>query len=73
MTCNAATITVELAKTYTIRHNEDNLHLNDYTDSSCNLTRLSNETHLVAVLPLGACGTRVEVQCTDNTTQSVYE
>ncbi|XP_013885167.1 CUB and zona pellucida-like domain-containing protein 1 [Austrofundulus limnaeus] len=60
VTCNETTITVEIAKTYNIRHNEDNLRLNDFTDPSCSLTRLSNETHLVAVLPLGTCGTRVE-------------
>ncbi|XP_016536649.1 CUB and zona pellucida-like domain-containing protein 1 [Poecilia formosa] len=51
---------VEVAKTYIIRRNEKNLHLNDFTDSSCNLESRSNDTHVVAVMSLGACGTRVE-------------
>ncbi|XP_028258023.1 cell wall protein DAN4-like [Parambassis ranga] len=60
VTCNETTIKVEVEKSYLIRRNEDNLHLNDFADSSCNLTTLSNETHLVAVIPLGSCGTLVE-------------
>ncbi|MEQ2234151.1 hypothetical protein ILYODFUR_029048 [Ilyodon furcidens] len=49
-----------MAKTYTIRRNEDKLHLNDFTDPSCNLKSHSNETHLVAIMGLGECGTHVE-------------
>lgn len=64
VTCNEKTIKVEVEKSYLIRRNEDNLHLNDFADSSCSLTTLSNETHLVAVIPLGSCGTFVEVQPT---------
>ncbi|XP_071346015.1 uncharacterized protein [Trachinotus anak] len=60
VTCNETTITVEVEKSYLIRRNEDNLHLNDFTDPSCNLTRLSNSTHLVAVMSLNTCGTNVE-------------
>ncbi|XP_058485763.1 ZP domain-containing protein-like [Solea solea] len=60
VTCNETTITVEVEKSYLIRRNEDNLHLDKFTDSSCNLTLLSNTTHLVASMPLGSCGTHVE-------------
>lgn len=52
---------VEVEKSFPIQLNEDNLHLNTIGDSTCNLTRLSNATHLVAVIPLQACGTLVEV------------
>uniref|UniRef100_H3CGN2 ZP domain-containing protein n=1 Tax=Tetraodon nigroviridis TaxID=99883 RepID=H3CGN2_TETNG len=51
---------VEVEKTFPIQLNEDSLHLNQVGGSSCNLTRLSNATHVVAVIPLHACGTQVE-------------
>ncbi|CAK6978954.1 hypothetical protein L3Q82_008457%2C partial [Scomber scombrus] len=57
VTCNETTMTVEVEKTYLIRQNEDNLHLND---PSCNLTTRSNSTHLVAVMSLNTCGTTTE-------------
>jgi len=60
VTCNETTIMVEVEKTYLIRRNEDTLHLNDYTNPSCNLTERSNSTHLVAVMSLNTCGTIVE-------------
>lgn len=60
VTCNETTITVEVEKSYLIRRNEENLHLNDFSDSSCNLTKLSNTTHLVAVMSLNTCGTSIE-------------
>eukprot|EP00066_Takifugu_rubripes_P018824 XP_011608090.1 PREDICTED: uncharacterized protein LOC101073303 [Takifugu rubripes] len=60
VTCNETTIKVEVEKTSIIRQHENNLHLNNVGDSSCNLTRLSNATHLVAVMALNACGTMVE-------------
>ncbi|XP_054877061.1 mucin-2-like [Poeciliopsis prolifica] len=60
VTCNETTMTMEVAKTYTIKRKEDKLHLKSFTDSSCDLKRLSNETHLVAVIALGACGTQVQ-------------
>ena len=53
---------VEVEKTYLVRRNEDNLHLNNFRDPACNLTTRSNETHLVAVMALNACGTLVEVR-----------
>lgn len=62
VTCNETTIKVEVEKTSIIRRHENNLHLNKVGDSSCNLTRLSNATHLVAVMALNACGTLVEVR-----------
>ncbi|XP_040899642.1 uncharacterized protein LOC121185485 [Toxotes jaculatrix] len=60
VTCNETTITVEVEKSDLIRRNEDSLHLNEFIDPSCNLTRLSNTTHLVAVMSLNTCGTTVE-------------
>ncbi|XP_044059403.1 uncharacterized protein LOC122879399 isoform X2 [Siniperca chuatsi] len=60
VTCNEATMTVEVEKTSLIRRNEDNLHLNDFTNPSCSLRRRSNTTHLVAVMSLNTCGTIVE-------------
>lgn len=52
---------VEVEKTYLIRRFEDSLHLNDFRDSSCNLTTRSNSTHLVAVMSLNTCGTLIDV------------
>ncbi|KAM7424731.1 hypothetical protein PAMA_000878 [Pampus argenteus] len=60
VTCNETTITVEVEKSYLIRRNEGSLHLNDFTDPSCNLTTRSNRTHLVAVISLNTCGTLIE-------------
>lgn len=60
VTCNETTMTVEVEKSFLIRRNEDNLHLNDFKDSSCNLTARSNTTHLVAVMSLNTCGTVIE-------------
>ncbi|XP_016536650.1 oncoprotein-induced transcript 3 protein-like [Poecilia formosa] len=60
VTCNETTISVEVEKDYLVKHNEDILHFNEFTDSSCNLKTLSNASHLVAVMPLGSCGTLVE-------------
>ena len=55
-------MTVEVEKTYLIRRNEENLHLNNFRDASCSLKTRSNTTHLVAVMSLNTCGTLVEVQ-----------
>ncbi|KAF1393275.1 hypothetical protein PFLUV_G00036840 [Perca fluviatilis] len=60
VTCNETTITVEVEKSYLIRHNEGKLHLNDFSEASCDLTTRSNTTHLVAVMTLNTCGTTVE-------------
>ncbi|XP_049419520.1 uncharacterized protein LOC125880816 [Epinephelus fuscoguttatus] len=60
VTCNETTITVEVEKSYLIRRNEDNLHLMDFNDASCDLTTHSNSTHLVAVMSLNTCGTLIE-------------
>lgn len=62
VTCNETSMKVEVEKSFPIQLNEDNLHLNAVKESTCNLSRLSNVTHLVAVLPLQACGTLVEVR-----------
>ncbi|XP_078140983.1 CUB and zona pellucida-like domain-containing protein 1 [Centroberyx gerrardi] len=53
-------MTVEVAKSYLIRRNEDNLHLKDFNDPACNLTKRSNYTHLVAIMSLNTCGTTLE-------------
>uniref|UniRef100_A0A8C9Z038 ZP domain-containing protein n=2 Tax=Sander lucioperca TaxID=283035 RepID=A0A8C9Z038_SANLU len=60
VTCNETTITVEVEKSYLIRHNEGKLHLNDFSNASCDLKTHSNTTHLVAVMSLNTCGTTVE-------------
>ncbi|XP_035991564.1 CUB and zona pellucida-like domain-containing protein 1 [Fundulus heteroclitus] len=60
VTCNETTMSVEVEKTFLIRRNEDILHFNEFTDSSCNLSTLSNTSHLVAVMSLDSCGTLVE-------------
>ncbi|XP_078029214.1 uncharacterized protein LOC117260328 [Epinephelus lanceolatus] len=60
VTCNETTIMVEVEKSYLIRRNEDNLHLMDFNDASCDLTTHSNSTHLVAVMSLNTCGTFIE-------------
>ncbi|XP_051800843.1 ZP domain-containing protein-like [Acanthochromis polyacanthus] len=60
VTCNETTVTVEVEKSYFIRRNEYILHLNDFNDPSCNLTRRSNATHLVVAMLLGSCGTIIE-------------
>lgn len=54
-------MTVEVEKSYLIRRNEDNLHLNNFEDPSCSLKTHSNTTHLVAVVPLNTCGTVIDV------------
>ncbi|KAM9765034.1 uncharacterized protein ACNS7B_022254 [Menidia menidia] len=60
VTCNETTMTIEIEKTSVIRSHEGSLHLNSFTDSSCNLTKNSNSTHLVGVMPLSSCGTLIE-------------
>ncbi|KAM8761746.1 CUB and zona pellucida-like domain-containing protein 1 [Acanthopagrus schlegelii] len=60
VTCSETTMKVEVEKTYLIRRFEDSLHLNDFQDSSCNLTTRSNSTHLVAVMSLNTCGTLID-------------
>ncbi|KAM9765033.1 uncharacterized protein ACNS7B_022243 [Menidia menidia] len=60
VTCNETTMTIEMEKTSVIRSHEGSLRLNSFTDSSCNLTKNSNSTHLVGVMPLSSCGTLIE-------------
>lgn len=62
VTCNQTSMKVEVEKSFPIQLHEDNLHLNQVRDSTCNLSTLSNATHLVAVIPLNACGSIVEVR-----------
>ncbi|KAK2920444.1 hypothetical protein Q8A73_002648 [Channa argus] len=60
VTCNQTTIMVEVKKDDLIRHNENNLHLNDLMDPACDLAARSNTTHLMAVMSLKTCGTKIE-------------
>ncbi|XP_038149454.1 CUB and zona pellucida-like domain-containing protein 1 isoform X2 [Cyprinodon tularosa] len=60
VTCNETSMTVEVAKNSLIKRKENSLHLFDSSDASCSLRRHSNMTHLVAVMPLNSCGTRIE-------------
>lgn len=62
VTCNETSMKVEVEKSFPIQLHEDNLHLNKVRDSTCNLSRLSNAAHLVALTPLHACGSIVEVR-----------
>lgn len=39
---------------------EDQLRVNDPTNTACRLT--SNSTHIISVIPLNACGTEIEVR-----------
>ncbi|CAN9506615.1 unnamed protein product [Ophioblennius macclurei] len=60
VTCAQTTMKVEVKKNNVIKHEEDKLHLKDFEDASCSLKKHSNATHLVAVVPLNACGTQTE-------------
>lgn len=58
--CTQTTMSVEVEKSYLIQRNENSLHLKNSGDPSCRLTSRSNRTHLIAIMPLTACGTTVE-------------
>ena len=54
-------MTVEVEKSSLPGLHEDHLRLNDPSNTACSLTRHSNSTHIVAVMPLNGCGTVIEV------------
>ena len=59
--CTETTMTVEVEKYSYSGINESHLRLNDPSNTVCSLTRHSNSTHVVAVMPLNGCGTVIEV------------
>ncbi|XP_036952453.1 CUB and zona pellucida-like domain-containing protein 1 isoform X2 [Acanthopagrus latus] len=60
VSCSESAMTVEIEKSSFPRLSEDHLRLNDPTNTVCSLQRHSNSTHVVAVIPLNACGTQIE-------------
>ena len=59
--CSESTMTVEVEKASLSGFHEDRLQLSDPTNIACSLQQHSNSTHVVAVIPLNACGTQLEV------------
>ncbi|XP_030271109.1 uncharacterized protein LOC115580671 isoform X3 [Sparus aurata] len=60
VSCSESAMTVEIEKSSFPRLSEDNLRLNDPSNTVCSLQRHSNSTHVIAVIPLNACGTQIE-------------
>ncbi|XP_045897912.1 ZP domain-containing protein-like [Micropterus dolomieu] len=58
--CSQSTMTVEVEKSSFSGLNEDHLRLSDPTNAACSLRTHSNSTHIIAVIPLNACGTQIE-------------
>uniref|UniRef100_UPI003AAB9D86 ZP domain-containing protein-like n=1 Tax=Centroberyx gerrardi TaxID=166262 RepID=UPI003AAB9D86 len=58
--CSESTMRVEVDKSSFPRLHEDNLRLNDPSNTVCSLQSLSNSTHIIASIPLNACGTQLE-------------
>lgn len=60
--CDETKMTVEVEKSSVTGIDEDHLRLNDPSNSACDLQRFSNNTHIIGVIPLNACGTQIEVR-----------
>ncbi|KAM7424755.1 hypothetical protein PAMA_000894 [Pampus argenteus] len=60
MICSESTMTVQVEKSSFPGLHEDHLQLSDPTNTACSLQRYSNSTHVIAVIPLNACGTQLE-------------
>ncbi|XP_038149436.1 uncharacterized protein LOC119788849 [Cyprinodon tularosa] len=60
VTCTESTMKVEVKKASFFGLEEDHLQLNDPSNTICSLDRLSNSTHIVAIIPLNECGTQIE-------------
>ncbi|KAK5873573.1 hypothetical protein PBY51_018606 [Eleginops maclovinus] len=60
VTCKESSLTVEVTRSSLPGLHEDHLRLNDPSNTVCNLQRYSNSTHIIAVVPLNACGTQIE-------------
>ncbi|KAF3832265.1 hypothetical protein F7725_025930 [Dissostichus mawsoni] len=62
VTCDESSMTVEVNRSSLPGLHEDHLRLNDPSNTACNLQTNSNSTHIIAIVPLNACGTQIEVQ-----------
>uniref|UniRef100_A0A3Q2EHB2 Uncharacterized LOC107099265 n=1 Tax=Cyprinodon variegatus TaxID=28743 RepID=A0A3Q2EHB2_CYPVA len=60
VTCTDTTMKVEVEKASFYGFQEDHLRLSDPGPTMCNLNRLSNSSHIVAIVPLNGCGTQIE-------------
>ncbi|XP_070699101.1 uncharacterized protein [Pempheris klunzingeri] len=58
--CGESTMRVEVEKSSLSGLHEDHLRLSDPSNTACSLQRYSNSTHVIAVVPLNACGTQIE-------------
>ncbi|XP_034715033.1 uncharacterized protein LOC117935911 isoform X8 [Etheostoma cragini] len=58
--CGESSMTVSVEKSSFRGLSEENLRLSDSSNTACSLQRHSNSTHIVAVVPLNACGTQIE-------------
>lgn len=58
--CHESTMRVEVDKASLPGLHEDHLRLSDSSNTVCSLERHSNSTHIIAVIPLNACGTQIE-------------
>ncbi|TDH17486.1 hypothetical protein EPR50_G00008900 [Perca flavescens] len=60
VTCGESTMTVEVEKSSFRGLSEEHLRLSDPSNTACSLQSYSNSTHIIAVVPLNACGTQIE-------------
>ncbi|XP_034004768.1 uncharacterized protein LOC117496995 [Trematomus bernacchii] len=60
VTCHESSMTVEVNRSSLPGLHEDHLRLNDPSNTACNLQMNSNSTHIIAIVPLNACGTQIE-------------
>ncbi|KAK2854257.1 hypothetical protein Q5P01_006918 [Channa striata] len=58
--CTESTMTVEVDRSLLSGLREDHLQLSDSANAVCSLRKHSNRTHVIAVIPLNACGTEIE-------------
>ncbi|XP_035991734.1 CUB and zona pellucida-like domain-containing protein 1 [Fundulus heteroclitus] len=60
VTCTETTMKVEVEKDSFFGLEEEHLRLSDPSNTICSLDKLSNNTHIVAIIPLNGCGTEIE-------------
>nr|XP_019961834.1 PREDICTED: ZP domain-containing protein-like isoform X2 [Paralichthys olivaceus] len=58
--CSESSMTVSVEKASFPQLHEDHLKLSDPSNTACSLQRQSNSTHIIATIPLNACGTQIE-------------
>lgn len=58
--CDESSMTVHVEKSSFDGLHEDHLRLSDPSNIACSLQTHSNSTHVIAVVPLNACGTQIE-------------